>query len=158
MAKIVVAEDDRHIRRVITLWLTRSGHEVLTAENGESALKLIREHKPDLLLTDVNMAGMDGLSLLEAANEESLLPNRSIILTSRCDQQEIEARAALFNAEVHPKPFSPQHLRAALFNAEVHPKPFSPQHLTEAIELALQNEGGTRNDGGPFGAIKEFQR
>ena len=114
MAKILVAEDDRHIVRVITLWLTRNGHEVIAAKNGQIALELLREHRPDLLITDVNMGVMDGLELLEAANEESLLCNRSIVLTSRCDQMEIKARVSQLRAEVHPKPFSPLHLTKAI--------------------------------------------
>ncbi|MHC4441818.1 MAG: response regulator [Planctomycetota bacterium] len=117
MAKILVAEDDQHIIRVITLWLTRMGHEVIAAENGEVALELLREHRPDLLITDVNMNVMDGLELLESANKESLLSHRSIVLTSRCDQMEIEARVGQLGAEVHPKPFSPLHLTKAIKSA-----------------------------------------
>ena len=120
MAKIVVAEDDRHISRVIALWLERGGHKVLTAGDGKAALELLRRESPDLLITDVNMPGMDGLDLLEAARAESLLAHQVIVLTSRCDQMEIEARAARLGAVVHPKPFS-------------------PLHLTEAVESALKS-------------------
>jgi DNA-binding response OmpR family regulator len=120
MAKILVAEDDRHISRVIELWLQRSGHEVLTANDGKKALDLIRATHPDLLLTDVNMPVMDGMDLLEIVHAESLMPHPSIVLTSRCDQMEIEARASRLGAVVHPKPFS-------------------PLHLAEAVELALKS-------------------
>ena len=118
MAKIIVAEDDRHISRVIALWLERGGHKVLTASDGRTALELIRTERPDLLITDVNMPLMDGLDLLEAARNESLLAHQCIVLTSRCDQAEIEARASALGAVVHPKPFS-------------------PTHLTETVEAAL---------------------
>ncbi|UCD30130.1 MAG: response regulator [Planctomycetota bacterium] len=114
MAKILVAEDDRHICRVITMWLTRNGHEVIAAENGKEALQLIREHRPDLLLTDINMPGIDGLNLLKTVKEESLISHRSIVLTSRCDQVEIKTRVKELNAEVYPKPFSPLHLTEAI--------------------------------------------
>jgi len=128
MAKIVVAEDDPHIRRVITLWLQRGGHKVLTAGDGKKALELLRAEGADLLVTDVNMPVMDGLDLLEAVRAESLLAHPAIVLTSRCDQVEIEARAAELGAVVHPKPFS-------------------PTHLTETVESALktdyQKEGQT---------------
>lgn len=110
MARILVAEDDRHISRVITLWLKRNGHEVVAAENGTKALDLIRELQPDLLVTDVNMPGLDGLDLLEKVRNESLINRQAIVLTSRCDQSEIEARASKLGAMVHPKPFSPTHL------------------------------------------------
>jgi len=110
MARILIAEDDLHIGRVISLWLKRNGHEVITADTGDKALAMIREHAPDLLITDINMPVMDGLELLETVRAESLLANQAIVLTSRCDQADIEARAAELGAVVHPKPFSPMNL------------------------------------------------
>ncbi len=139
MAKILVAEDDRHIIRVITLWLTRIGHEVIAAENGAIALELLREHRPDLLITDVNMGVMDGLELLEAANKESLLSHRSIVLTSRCDQTEIEARVGQLGAQVHPKPFSPLHLTKAIESAL---ESSSEGKATELVAVARSTEHG----------------
>ena len=117
MAKILVAEDDRHISRVITLWLKRNGHQVVAAYDGASALEMIREERPDMLITDVNMPGLDGLDLLEAARAEGILDRKAIVLTSRCDQREIEARAGKVDAFVHPKPFSPQRLMEAIESA-----------------------------------------
>jgi len=118
MARILIAEDDPHISRVIALWLKRNGHEVVIAGSGDKALALIRERAPDLLITDINMPVMNGLQLLEAVRAESLIAHQAIILTSRCDQADIEARAAVLGAVVHPKPFS-------------------PINLTETIEAAL---------------------
>jgi DNA-binding response OmpR family regulator len=117
MARIVVAEDDPHISRVITLWLQRGGHQVVTASDGKKALELIRAQGADLLVTDVNMPVMDGLDLLEAVRAESLIAHPAIVLTSRCDQAEIEARAAELGAVVHPKPFSPTHLTETVATA-----------------------------------------
>ena len=65
MAKIVVAEDDRHISRVIALWLERGGHKVLTAGDGKSALELLRREVPDLLITDYHMPRLSGLELCQ---------------------------------------------------------------------------------------------
>jgi len=110
MARIIIAEDDRHISRVLSLWITRNGHEALQADDGQQALDMIRETKPDLLVVDVNMPIMDGMELLQAVRGEGLIPHPAIILTSRCDQMEIAAQAKLLGAAVHPKPFSPQHL------------------------------------------------
>jgi len=114
MAKIMLAEDDRHIARVIVLWLQRAGHTVFTAMDGRTALEMIRKERPDLLVTDVNMPGLDGLDLLEIVRSESLLKHPAIVLTSRCDQADIEARAGRLGAVVHPKPFSPLHLKEAI--------------------------------------------
>ena len=128
MARILVVEDDQHTSRVISLWLKRNGHEVSTAGDGNKALEMIRATHPDLLVTDVNIPGMDGLNLLELVRAESLMPRRAIILTSRCDQMEIEARASKLGAVVHPKPFS-------------------PLRLTETIESALKSWDGQGGDG-----------
>jgi DNA-binding response OmpR family regulator len=122
MAHILLAEDDQHISRVIALWLKRNGHQVIVAFDGNQALEMVRRDRPDLLVTDVNMPGLDGLNLLETIRAESLMTRSAIVLTSRCDQEEIEARAGKLGAEVHPKPFS-------------------PQRLMEAIESALSTEG-----------------
>ena len=118
MARILIAEDDTHIGRVIALWLKRSGHEVTIVDSGDKAMAAIRECAPDLLITDINMPAMDGLQLLEAVRAESLLAHQAIVLTSRCDQADIEDRATVLGAVVHPKPFS-------------------PMNLTETIEAAL---------------------
>jgi len=117
MARIIVVEDDTHISRVVCLWLKRNGHEVLTAADGRTALAEIREHRPDLLLADVNLPVMGGLELLQAVRDEGLMDAPAIVLTSRCDQSEIAARASSLGAVVHPKPFSPLHLMEAIEQA-----------------------------------------
>ena len=92
MATIVVAEDDVHITRVVSMWLKRNRHVVLEAINGRDALHLVRTHRPDLLLTDVNMPVMDGIELVSVCAEEGLLKAGVLVLTSRCDQAEIQDR------------------------------------------------------------------
>jgi CheY-like chemotaxis protein len=110
MAVILAVDDDLHILRVLSLWLTRNGHEVREARSGPDALKQLRAGRVDVLLSDVNMPGMTGLELLEAATRQGLLPPSIILLTSRCDQQEIAERVAAVGGVVHPKPFSPSRL------------------------------------------------
>ncbi len=110
MATILIVEDDRHISRVVALWLGRHGHEVRSAEDGVIALESIREDAPDMLITDVNLPRMDGIALLEQVRREGLIKSKAVVLTSRCDQQEIESQLVNLNAVVHPKPFSPLHL------------------------------------------------
>ncbi len=85
--------------------------------DGQQALAEIRRSKPDLLITDVNMPGLTGLDLLQAARAEGLLRCPAIVLTSRCDQAEIAARAGRLGAVVHPKPFSPMRLAEAVASA-----------------------------------------
>ena len=114
MATILVAEDDLHILRVISLWLKRNGHEVAEARTGPEALARLRAGGVDLMVTDVNMPGMTGLDLLATATAEGLLPRGAIVLTSRCDQQEIADAVRAQGGLVHPKPFSPSRLLATI--------------------------------------------
>lgn len=110
MATIVIAEDDAHILRVVSMWLARHGYTVVEAANGRKALELVREHHPDLLVTDVNMPGLDGIELAKACADEGLTANGTLMLTSRCDQAEIIDALAGMPVMFHAKPFSPTRL------------------------------------------------
>jgi len=110
MATIVLAEDDIHILRVVNIWLQRNQHTVIDAINGREAFARVCEHRPDLLITDVNMPVMDGIDLVEACATEGLPKVGTIVLTSRCDQKEIQDRLQAFVVVLHPKPFSPSRL------------------------------------------------
>jgi DNA-binding response OmpR family regulator len=66
---ILLAEDERVIRRSLSAALEAAGYSVRSAEDGEKALRLYRERRPDLLLLDVMMPKMDGLSLCRKVRE-----------------------------------------------------------------------------------------
>ena len=110
MSRILVAEDDPHILRVICLWLSRHGHEVLEARNGLSALELAQKHRPDILITDIKMPGIDGLELLERLMKHEHAPRGIVVLTNRWDHREIGLNLAESGVHVVPKPFSPTKL------------------------------------------------
>ncbi len=110
MSRIVVAEDDPHILRVICLWLSRMGHEVLEARNGLSAWELVQKQQPEILVTDINMPGMDGLELLAKLKDYEHAPRGIVVLTNRWDHREIGQGLAEQGVRVVPKPFSPSKL------------------------------------------------
>jgi DNA-binding response OmpR family regulator len=110
MANIVLAEDDLHIVKVVGLWLRRNHHEVVEVINGRDALEAVKEHRPDLLITDVNMPAVSGVDLVKACASEGVLPHGVIIMSSRCDQAEIRHRLRGLSVVLHPKPFSPSKL------------------------------------------------
>lgn len=110
MSRVVVAEDDPHILRVIAMWLTREGHEVIETRNGLAALEAVRAQRPDVLVTDVNMHGMDGLELVDRLAQENLSPRGIVVLTNRHDHYEIRERLSKARVHVYPKPFSPNKL------------------------------------------------
>jgi len=68
--KVLVVDDEAHIRKYIALIVKRLGNpEIIEAQNGEDAITLFSSHKPDIVLLDVNMPGMDGIQALEKIRE-----------------------------------------------------------------------------------------
>jgi CheY-like chemotaxis protein len=110
MSRILVAEDDPHILRLISMWLQRQGHTVVEARNGLMARDLLQAEPVDVLVTDINMPGLDGVTLVESALQTSRVRQGIVVLTNRWDHGEIRDRLAVSGVHVIPKPFSPSRL------------------------------------------------
>jgi CheY-like chemotaxis protein len=83
MADIVVVDDDRDAAEFLSLLLTRHGHHVRTAHDGEAGLQLLRERIPEVLFVDVQMPVLDGLAMLRQTAAEGLRLSRlAVILMS----------------------------------------------------------------------------
>ena len=65
MAKILIVDDEEHIRLLYSEELTEAGYEVITAESGHKLLERIEEEKPDLVILDIKMVDYNGLDLLQ---------------------------------------------------------------------------------------------
>lgn len=114
--RIVVAEDETIIRLDIVETLTGQGYEVVgEADNGQRAIELVEELSPDVVLMDISMPIMDGLSATRSISEKSLVP--VVILTAFSQRDLIE-----------------QATQAGAMSYIV--KPFSETDLVPAIELA----------------------
>ncbi|HIY85951.1 MAG TPA: response regulator [Candidatus Yaniella excrementavium] len=114
--RIVVAEDETIIRLDIVETLRSQGYEVLgEADNGQRAIELVEEHAPDLVLMDISMPVMDGISATRHISERSLAP--VVILTAFSQRDLID-----------------QATEAGAMSYIV--KPFSETDLVPAIELA----------------------
>ena len=110
MNRIMVAEDDPHILRLIAMWLRRQGHDVCEARNGIAARDALQSEPVDILISDVNMPGLDGLQLIEAVLEGDWVRRGIIMLTNRWDHGDIRDQLAERGVHVLPKPFSPSRL------------------------------------------------
>ena len=108
MATILLVEDDVQILRVLAMWFSRNGYDVVECRDGEEALSALAESAVDLIVTDVNMPRVDGLELVRVIRDERKLDLPIVMLSSRCDQSSI----TLYGIRVHPKPFSPSRLLA----------------------------------------------
>lgn len=110
MTRILIAEDDRHLQRVIGMWLERHGYEVRSAGDGKKALSIHRDWSPDILITDVNMPEMDGITLARALLDDPQCRTGIIILSCRVDMVGIGAELGDQRVIHHAKPFSPSRL------------------------------------------------
>jgi DNA-binding response OmpR family regulator len=81
MSKILVVEDDTTVRETLALNLQAEGYEVHSAMDGETALSLAREIKPDLIVLDIMLPKLDGLTVCRILRRESQMP--IIMLTAR---------------------------------------------------------------------------
>jgi DNA-binding response OmpR family regulator len=80
--KILIVEDEKDLVRLIQRRLESDGYRVVSAGNAESGLKLAREDAPALILLDIELPTMDGLSFLRLLRKESRIP--VILLSGRC--------------------------------------------------------------------------
>ena len=115
-SKILVADDDRVVRRIVVTKLSGLGYDVTNVEDGQEALDLLEEGQvPNLLITDSLMPRMNGLQLVRALRQ-SLNPDLAtlpiIMLTSRQGEQDIIEGLEAGLDDYVIKPFSPDELAA----------------------------------------------
>jgi CheY-like chemotaxis protein len=110
-ARIVVADDEDDIRRLVSFMLKRRGHQIFEAANGEDALALIVEHRPDLVVLDVMMPGMTGPEVARQMQANARISGIPVLLVSAMGQGEEIARGLASGAAGYlVKPFKPQDL------------------------------------------------
>lgn len=115
MQKILVVDDELYMHRLLGHHLKRAGFEVLAASNGHEAIELAARERPDLIVMDVMMAEMDGLTALKQlkkAENTRAIPVIMITASARhiTREESEKSGAALFLT----KPFSPTHLLMAI--------------------------------------------
>ncbi len=105
--RVLVIDDEVHIRRVIELKFKNQGYQVTTANNGEEGLELIKAQKPDVVITDIMMPKLDGQTLCERANEfKKEWSFLTIVMTCRISPTEQEWIGKLKDTVFIEKPFS----------------------------------------------------
>ena len=111
-AKILLVDDERSILDVVTAYLTPEGYQVFTAVDGPSALKAARAFKPDLIVLDVMLPGMDGVEVLSQLRRES--PVYVILLTAKAEETDKIVGLSVGADDYLTKPFSPRELVARI--------------------------------------------
>jgi DNA-binding response OmpR family regulator len=110
--KILVIEDTRVIRELVKATLSKAGYEVFEADSGEVGLALVVNHRPDVVLIDVLLAGeMDGLTVCHEIRSISGLEKTLIIIMSSLNQESDLAAGRLYGADDYlTKPINSQML------------------------------------------------
>ena len=106
LRKVLVVDDDPVVRKSFDRVLTSKGYAVITAENGEEALRKLNEEKYDLVYTDIRMPGISGLEVAEQVKARKPWTPVVIITGYGTDAAEARAKAAGVSSFVH-KPLSP---------------------------------------------------
>lgn len=99
MATILIIEDDKFLSDLLYKKLTEEKFSVLMAVDGEQGIKEIREGKPDLVLLDLILPGMNGFEVLKRAKEDSELKKIPVIVLSNLGQKEDVERAKKLGSE-----------------------------------------------------------
>jgi PAS domain S-box-containing protein len=114
--KILLADDEAGLRKVLGISLADIGYEVLTAEDGEAAFEIFQRTKPQIVLTDIKMPGMDGIELLQKIKQED--PDTEVIMITGHGDMELAIRSLKHEAtDFVTKPINDDALEIALKRA-----------------------------------------
>lgn len=119
MSRILVIDDDDGVRQLIRLILESEGYTVAEAEAADRGLDLVQQGKPDLVLLDLAMPGMDGWKFLDELRTRGLREHTRVLIVSALSDQDTVERGRQEGALGHLS------------------KPFSMEDLLEAVKAAL---------------------
>ena len=112
---VLVADDDPDLLEMVVLLLRRSDYQVVTARDGEEALRVALDRRPDIAVLDVKMPGLDGVDVLRRIREnEATAEMPAILVSAGVEQEKIAAGLAAGANDYVKKPFSPRELLATV--------------------------------------------
>ena len=137
VATILVVDDEPRIVQLVRDYLEHGGFTVLTASDGPSAMRTARTGRPDLVVLDLSLPGLDGLDVARSLRREGVVP--IIMLTARTDESDKLVGLELGADDYMTKPFSPKELvarvRAVLRRAEGLASPSDVIRVGSTVEL-----------------------
>ncbi len=109
---IMVVDDEQVILKLLSRTLEPEGYSVVLADNGSSALTLLENCRPDLVILDIMMPGLNGFQVLDLIRQRSNIP--VIMLTARCEVTTLRDALAIGADDYVRKPFHTQELLARI--------------------------------------------
>ncbi len=138
--KILVVDDKKELRALLKQYLSQEGFEIVTANDGQEALFIARQEKPDLILLDLMMPEMGGYEFMRTYHREADTP--TIILTAKLEENDKVLGLELGADDYVTKPFSMRELtarvRAVLRRTE---KPKAEQDILRVADITLDRVG-----------------
>ena len=112
---ILVVEDDAQILEILCILLREQGYHVVQAREGQTALSLVQNTRPDLIVSDVKMPGMDGFTLCEHVRADPAFAHVPFIFLTARDDKADRRRGMVLGADDYlTKPFEPEDLLLAI--------------------------------------------
>lgn len=99
MAKVLLVEDDNNLREIYQARLMAEGYDIVTAQNGEEALVVAKQNKPDLIISDVMMPRISGFEMLDILRNTNELKHTKVIMLTALGQSEDQERANSLGAD-----------------------------------------------------------
>jgi DNA-binding response OmpR family regulator len=138
---VLVVDDEERIRKLVSLGLKRAGYGVAVASDGEEALARVAEARPDLIVSDVTMPNLDGLSLLSSLREDpSTRAIPFILLTARGSTDDLERGLGLGADDYLAKPFDMGELLARV-HSKIERPPVPSEQLPRDRQTGLLTDG-----------------
>jgi DNA-binding response OmpR family regulator len=134
--KILVVDDDRKTAELIRLYLERDGYQVLTAHDGRQALDLARQRRPDLIVLDLMLPGVDGLDICRILRAEADTP--IIMLTAKTTEDD-------------------KLLGLDLGADDYITKPFSPREVVARVRVVLRRAGAAREPASEIARVRDLE-
>jgi DNA-binding response OmpR family regulator len=141
---VLVVDDDLTVRDVVRRYLELAGHQVALADNGEDALTWIASHRPDLVVLDLMLPGIDGLEVCRRLRQSSTVP--VVMLTALGEEENRIAGLQLGADDYVTKPFSPRELalRVSSVLRRVAPVPVAASIADGDVRLDVNARRATR--------------
>jgi DNA-binding response OmpR family regulator len=158
--RVLVVDDESMVREVVTNYLERDGYQVRSVADGAAAIAAINDHQPDIVVLDVMLPKIDGLTVLRRLREHSEVP--VILLTARGGESDRVLGLELGADDYVPKPFSPRELTArvrSVLRRSTPPIPLPQLETQQFGDIVIDPAGRAVTVGGTDASLtrREFE-